>query len=109
VSATHCKSQSSTGKASGTRRANSVGIMRGFQLATAAGEFFTEVVLENFDPDSTAPIPDLSRHAILHGIATEYGTPAHSLKVILIADIILSSIEEARTLPTKLERKGDEV
>jgi hypothetical protein len=80
-------------------RANSVGILRGYQLATAAGKFFAEVVLENFDPDSAAPIPELSRHAILHGKATDYGTPMHSLKVILIADIILSSIEESRNQP----------
>jgi hypothetical protein len=76
-------------------RANSVGIIGGYQLASAAGKFFADVVLENFDPDSAAPIPELSRHAILHGKATDCGTVTHSLKVILIADIILSSIEEA--------------
>jgi len=82
-------------------RKNSVGIIRGYQLATAAGKFFADVVLENFDPDSAAPIPELSRHAILHGKATDYGTPTHSLKVILIADIILSSIEENRNQPAE--------
>src|SRR5262249_46283729 len=75
-------------------RANSLGIIRGYQLGSAAGKFFADVLLETFDPDSTAPIPELSRHAILHGKATDYGTPAHSLKVILIADIILSSIDQ---------------
>jgi hypothetical protein len=82
-------------------RANSVGIIRGYQLATAAGRFFVDVVLENFDPDSAAPIPELSRHAILHGKATDYGTLTHSLKVILIADIILSSIEENQNQPAE--------
>jgi hypothetical protein len=84
-------------------RANSVGIIRGYRLATAAGRFFADVVLENFDPDSAAPIPELSRHAILHGRATDYGTATHSLKVILIADIILSSIEEHRNQPPETD------
>ncbi len=87
-------------------RANSTCIIRGYQLATAAGKFFADVVLENFDPDSAAPIPELSRHAILHGKATDYGTPTHSLKVILIADIILSSIEENRNQPAEDEPAG---
>jgi len=84
-------------------RTNSVGIIRGYQLATAAGRFFADVVMETFDPDSAAPIPELSRHAILHGKATDYGTLTHSLKVILIADIILSSIDENRTQPAEDE------
>lgn len=84
-------------------RANSAGVIRGYQLATAAGSFFTDVVLENFDPDSAAPIPGLSRHAILHGRATDYGTPIHSLKLILITDIILSSIEEERNSPAETD------
>jgi hypothetical protein len=75
---------------------NIVGVIRGYQLATAASKFYAEVLLEHFDPASTSPIPDLSRHAILHGKAVDYGTPIHSLKVILIADIILSSVEETR-------------
>lgn len=82
-------------------RTNSIAIIRGYQLATAAGQFFADVVMETFDPDSAAPIPELSRHAILHGKATDYGTPTHSLKVILIADIILSSIQENRTQPAE--------
>lgn len=77
-------------------RANSVSIIGGDELATVAGKFFADVVLESFNPDSAAPIPELSRHAILHGKATDYGTSISSLKVILIADIILSSIEENR-------------
>jgi hypothetical protein len=86
-------------------RTNSVGIIRSSQLATAASRFFIDVVLENFDPDSAAPIPELSRHAIRHGKATDYGTPALSLKVILIADIILSSLEEHRNQPAEDEPK----
>ena len=78
---------------------NSVAIIRGYRLATAAGRFFAHVILENFNPDTAAPIPWLSRHAILHGKATDYGTPTHSLKVVLIADIILRGIEENRNQP----------
>ena len=84
-------------------RENSVGLIRGYQLATAAGKFFADVVMETFDPDSAAPIPELSRHAILHGKATDYDTPTHSLKVILFTDIILSSIEEDRNNPPEDE------
>ena len=80
-------------------REKSVAILRGYQLARPAAKFFAEVVLESFDPEAEAPIPELSRHAILHGSATDYGTPIHSLKVILIGDIILSSIEENRRRP----------
>lgn len=34
------------------------------------------------------PLPQLSRHAILHGADTGYGTPANSLKAILYFDSI---------------------
>ncbi len=77
-------------------------------LATAVGEFYIEVLREPFTPGSTAAIPDLSRHAVLHGIAIDYGTPMHSLKVILMADIILSSIEETRNQSAQCEPPENE-
>lgn len=80
-------------------RENIVEVIRGYHLATAAGRFFREVVLETFDPNSQAPVPELSRHAILHGVATDYGTTTHSLKLMLIADIVFSSIEKYRESP----------
>jgi hypothetical protein len=80
-------------------RHNITDVIRGSDLDEAAATFYTDVLLENFYPDSAAPIPELSRHAILHGKAIDYGTPTHSLKLILIADIILSIIEENRRQP----------
>lgn len=76
------------------RKKNVASVIRRSRLTDAATQFFTNVVLEDFVPDSTAPIPELSRHAILHGKAINYGTPTHSLKLILIADIIFSSIDK---------------
>jgi hypothetical protein len=89
------------------KQANSVTVMRGSQLGDAAGVFFADVIWENFNPDAGAPIPELSRHAILHGKALDYGTPLHSLKVILIADIILSSIDENRRRPADEAPEAD--
>lgn len=50
----------------------------------------------------------LSRHAILHGKATHYGTLVHSLKVILIADVILSIVEESQEQPVEDQPTGDQ-
>jgi hypothetical protein len=51
--------------------------------------FMAHVVLQDFVLGQ--PIPrGLSRHAILHGVKTDYGTEAHSLKAILTIEMLSS-------------------
>ncbi len=80
-------------------KTNSIGGVGSIGFGSAAGRFYAEVIRETYYPDSDSPIPELSRHSILHGNATDYGTPKHSLRVILIADIILSSVDRSREEP----------
>lgn len=49
-------------------------------------DFVSNIVLANFIRGQ--PIPDLSRHAILHGAATTYGTELNSIKTILTFDYV---------------------
>jgi hypothetical protein len=72
-------------------------LFRNSRLGSVAKDFYIRVVLESFNWASEAPVPTLSRHAILHGRATLYGTRTHSLKVAIITDIVLSGVEERRT------------
>lgn len=61
----------------------------GFDVA--ARRFALEVVLAAFE--FGGPIPSsLSRHAIMHGADTEYGTQTNSLKAILLFDYLQSRI-----------------
>lgn len=78
---------------------NSIGTAGKIGFGSAAGRFYAQVIREQFWPTSGSPIPELSRHSILHGNATDYGTAKHSLRVILIADIILSSVNDSREEP----------
>jgi len=60
-------------------------------------DYYLQVILETFDAwNPTSPVPDLSRHAILHGRATGYGTKAHALKLIIVTDYLLASFEARR-------------
>jgi hypothetical protein len=74
-------------------------------LSTAAREFYIKVVNESFEWNDDAPIPELSRHAILHGRATNFGTEEHSLKVLLIMDEMISAIAAYR--PNRGESESD--
>lgn len=66
----------------------------------AAKEFLVELLWEQFHLGDDIPL--LSRHAILHGADTTYGTVANSLRVILLLDYLISqfrlvSIETGRS------------
>jgi len=58
-------------------------------LDEIAEEFFLNTVLHDFDAGQ--PIPELSRHAILHGFDTHYATATNSLKLILLFDYFLGA------------------
>jgi hypothetical protein len=48
-------------------------------------------------------VPNLSRHAILHGVDTDYPTPENSLKLILLLDCTLNVFDEQRSAPSASE------
>ena len=50
-------------------------------------------------------VPNLSRHAILHGVDTDYPTPENSLKLILLLDCTLSVFDEQRSTSSVSEIK----
>lgn len=58
-------------------------------LDQLASEFFLRTLMEDFQLDQ--PQPELSRHAILHGADTAYGTAVNSLKLILLFDYFLNA------------------
>jgi hypothetical protein len=58
-------------------------------LDDMAKRFFLDTLLQEFSLDQ--PVPGLSRHAILHGIDTQYATQTNSLKLILLFDYFLGS------------------
>lgn len=64
------------------------------RLSKVARDFYVNVILEGFNWQATAPIPELSRHAILHGCATSFGSAEHSLKVILMLDAVIAATKE---------------
>lgn len=66
------------------------------RLGGIAKNFYVKVIVEGSDWQRIAPIPELSRNAILHGSTTDYGTQKHSLQVLIIVDIIVSGIAERR-------------
>ena len=54
-----------------------------------------------FSPTNPSEVSDFSRHKISHGLSTEYGSEANSLKVILFLDEIfeiISSIKEMKLI-----------
>lgn len=69
-------------------------------LDQTAEDFFLNTLMQNFDLDH--PTPELSRHAILHGVDTNYATPVNSLKLILLFDYFLNAfrVVSLDNLPT---------
>lgn len=55
-------------------------------LGPVMSTFVADVALANFQHGD--PLPDLSRHAILHGADTEYGTERNALRVIALFDYV---------------------
>ncbi len=56
-------------------------------------EFYTTIILANFERGKEIN-SDLSRHAILHGEDTNYGTKLNSLKTILIFNYFFEKLDE---------------
>ncbi len=54
-------------------------------------DFYLNYVLAKFLGPADTSVP-LSRHAILHGADTSYGTPANSLKVITLFDYVVDRL-----------------
>jgi hypothetical protein len=73
-------------------RGDGAKLLGGTTLSTSAREFYVKVINESFEWTSEAPIPELSRHAVLHGRATDFGTQEQSLKVLLILDEMIRAI-----------------
>lgn len=55
-------------------------------------EFYIETVLNGFGHNRNIPV--FSRHAILHGGDTEYGSKENSLKAVILFDYIIKKIEK---------------
>lgn len=60
-------------------------------FSSSAMDFVNSTVLEQFEWGSPLS-SSLSRHAILHGAATEYGTEVNSLKALLLFDFVVTSL-----------------
>lgn len=67
-----------------------------FPLATHSTEATRDVYLKTyrstFTWSSGSELPGISRHAILHGQDTVYGTPENSLRMILLFDLVCNKI-----------------
>jgi hypothetical protein len=64
------------------------------EIEGVAKRFYREVMLVRFEHGEKIPV--FSRHAILHGADTEYGTQLNALKAILLFDFIQDAIQEKR-------------
>lgn len=71
-------------------------IFRDTPLGAVARDFYVRVVHESVGWGPGAAMPDLSRHAILHGRDTGFGTEERSLKTILILDAVIGAVREQR-------------
>lgn len=67
----------------------------GVSAADLAGTFVAGVLLEQFAWGN--PIPHFSRHAVLHGADTEYGSAANSLRLILVIDHLQHAVRYVAT------------
>lgn len=72
-------------------------IFRDTTLSKAARNFYIKMVKESFSWSRDSPTPELSRHAILHGRDTEFGTASNSLRVILLFDAVWSAVDEMKS------------
>ncbi|WP_226545767.1 hypothetical protein [Bacillus thuringiensis] len=64
-----------------------------FSFDKQVEKFYIDTILANFDRGKEVE-SDLSRHAILHGEDTKYGTKINSLKAILVFDYIFEKLNE---------------
>jgi hypothetical protein len=67
-----------------------------------AKNFFVTAFFQQFTIGQPV-VPNLSRHAILHGVDTDYPTPENSLKLILLLDCTLNVFDEQRSAPSASE------
>ena len=73
-------------------------IFRDSPHGTLVSDYYLQVILATFQAwNPSLPVPDLSRHAILHGRATTYGTKVHALKLIIVTDYLLASLDDRRS------------
>jgi len=77
-------------------------------LSKAARNFYVRMAREAFSWKRTAPVADFSRHAILHGHDTSFGTPSHSLRAILLFDTVCSAIQERRLAKSSKTQSGSD-
>lgn len=65
-------------------------------LNSCVDDIISEMLLARFDYfEQPLKFPFISRHAVLHGSYTEYGTAANSLKCILLFDYLQAQFEYA--------------
>jgi hypothetical protein len=69
-----------------------------------AKNFFVTAFFQQFTIGQPV-VPNLSRHAILHGVDTDYPTPENSLKLILLLDCTLNVFDEQRSTSSVSEIK----
>lgn len=75
----------------GKRHAKLVGAVRALAsseelMGAVASEFLSDKILQGFDDG--LPMPQFSRHAILHGEDVDYGTVENSVRAIMLFDYV---------------------
>lgn len=70
-------------------------VLSGTKFEDAISKFYKDYIYEG-DKRNKHSLVGLSRHAILHGRDTTYGTLKNSIKIFIIADTVFSSLEEVR-------------
>lgn len=71
-------------------------LFRKTPLSEVAKNFYVRLAKDSFDWRGGSPLPSLSRSAILHGRAVDYGTSQHSLKIVLIVDAVIAAVANTR-------------
>ncbi|MBY0148597.1 hypothetical protein [Neobacillus niacini] len=73
-----------------------------FSFDNAVQLFFFNVVLSSFQHGQVLESP-LSRHAILHGADTNYGTELNSLRCIILLDYLIEKFDELKNMRVLVE------
>ncbi|MFP3489612.1 hypothetical protein R0K20_18625, partial [Staphylococcus sp. SIMBA_130] len=64
-----------------------------FSFDQQVEKYYVDTILAEFTRGEEIK-SDLSRHAILHGADTDYGTKVNSIKTILVLDTIIEKLDE---------------
>lgn len=77
-------------------------------LSATAKEYFVKVWKTGFGFGPNAPVPEMSRNAILHGRDLSYGTKEHALRSVLVLDGVIGAVDEHRRDQEEAQRWSDD-